>query len=319
MNYSTYGTGMAEEAGKMLAEAFNNDGKAAVLKESFGITFKEDVNTTTGAGAFTTLLSSTMYSAALDRMQEILDLVEVNEDLKNGSGFGSMKLPRLQPTVAYEVAEGQIVNFFDEGVDSITATCVKVVAGTAITWEILKRGMNDFAKYVLKNAADAITRKLAGDIVNGLAAGAGDTSTGGISFSTIIESETAVNDASYSNGTKYGFIADRLVIAATNFAAFRSDTDVKNAMYYASAVPGQPIDAARMPLMFGNLQVVVTPFLTGAQALVLEAKRNLLIKESDLESFEGMIPGRLYDREVIALMSYVMAILYPASISKITS
>lgn len=318
-NYTNFGNSMSEQAGHMIAGVFHKEGKTSVLKEGFGITYKEDVTTTSASGAYTTLLSSTLYSAALDRMNEILGLVEINEDLKNGGGFGAYQLPRLQPTIAYEVAEGSVVNYFDEGVDSITVTPRKVVAGTAITWEILKRGMNDFAKFVLKNAADAITRKLASDIVNGLAAGASSTTTGGITFTTMVNSERDVNNASYSNGVKYGFIADTLVLSSTSFATFRLDSDVKNAMYYASAIPGQPVDAAKNPLMFGNLKVVVTPFLTDALALVLEAKRNILVKESDLETFEGQIPGRLYDREIIGLMSYVLAMLYPASVVKITT
>ena len=130
--------------------------------------------------------------------------------------------------------------------------------------------------------------------------------------------KTKVNNSAYSNGVKYGFIANSLVISTEKWASFRGDTDVKAALYYASAIPGQPVDAARMPLMFGNLEIVVTPFLTAAEAIVLEKKRNVLVKESDLETFEGQIPGRLYDREVIALMSYALAILYPTSICSIT-
>ncbi len=320
-DFTKRGNDLTNEAGRMLAEAFNKDGQTNVLKENFGITFKEDgQTTTTDSGAYTTLLSSTLYSAALEKIEKIIDLVEINEDLKNANGgFGAYKLPRLQPTIATEIAEGAVINYFSEGIDSITVTPRKVVAGTSITWEMMKRGMTDFAKYVLKNAADSVSRKLASDIVNGLAAGAGTTTAGGVTFANVLTSETAVNDASYGNGVKYGFIADALVIAAANWNTFRSDGDVKASIYFASAVPGQPINAATMPLMFGNLEIVVTPFLTGAQALVLEKKRNVLVKESDLESFEGRIPGRLYDTEVVCLMSYVMAMLYPDSVAAISA
>lgn len=320
-NFTNYGTKMCEEAGAILAEAFAQDGKSAVLKENFGITFKEaGVTTTTASGAYTTLLSSTLYSAAIEKIDKILGLVEVNEDLKNKGGFGAYQIPRLQPTIAYAVSEGQVTNYFEEGIDSITVTCAKVVCGTSITWEILKRGMTDFAKYVLKNAADSVARKLASDIVNGLAAGSSlSATTGHISFSNVLDAEVLVNNSAYTNGVKYGFIADALVIASANWATFRKDTDVKSALYYASAIPNQPVNAATMPLMFGNLEVIVTPFLTAAEALVLERKRNLLVKESDLETYEGAIPGRLYDREIVALMSYVLAVVYPTSVAKITA
>lgn len=321
MEYETFGTRLCEEAGMLLAEAFAAEGKTNILKESFGITFKEAGQTTANnSGAYTTLLSTTLYTAAIDKIDKILGLVEINEDLKNKGGFGAYQIPRSTPTIAYEVSEGAVTSSFDEGIDPVTVTCKKVVAGTSITWEIMKRGMTDFAKYVLKNAADAVSRKLASDIVNGLAAGAGGSETGGCTYDNVIDAEADVNAATYaSNSVPYGFIADALVIHPTYWAVLRKDEDVKAAMHYASGVPGMPIDAQRMPLMFGNLELIVTPFLTAAQALVLERKRNLLIKESDLETFEGRIPSRLYDREVVALMSYVLAVIQPYSVSKITA
>jgi len=312
---------MQIEAGKMLAEAFAAKGQKETLKESFGITFSEAGQATSNnAGSYTNLLGKTLYTAAIDKIEKIIDLVEVNEDLMNTGGFGAMQLPRLAPTVAVEVSEGAVVNYFDEGIDAVTVTCRKVVSGTSITWEILKRGMTGFAQYVLKNAADAIARKLASDIVNGLAAGSTNSAvTGGVDFGAMIDAETSVNTATHSNGVAYGFIADSLVISSSYWGALRKDTDVKNAMYYASAIPGQPVNAATMPLMFGNLEVIITPFLTSAQALVMEKKRNILVKESDLETFEGQIPGRLYDKEVIGLMSYVLAMIWPKSVTKVTA
>ena len=319
VNFTNYGTKLCEDAGQMLAEAFVKDGKSEVLKENFGITFKEAQNTTTNAGSFTNLLATTLYTAALDKIEKILGLVEINEDLKNKGGFGAMQLPRLTPTVAFEVAEGHITVPFDEGIDAVTVTCRKVVAGTAITWEILKRGMTDFAKYVVKNAADAVSRKLASDIVNGLSAGAAGATAGGMSYANVITAEAAVNGATYANSVPYGFIADALVVNATSWATLRQDADVKAAIYYASAVPGQPVNAATMPLMFGNLEIIVTPFLTASLGLVLEKKKNVLVKESDLETFEGQIPGRIYDREIVALMSYILAMIFPASVRRITA
>ena len=295
--FQNYGNSLTDKAGEMLAEAFVKQGKAEVLKESFGITLKENGQTlSTNSGAYTTMLSTSLYTAAIEKIDKILDLVEINEDLKNSKGgFGAYKLPRLTPTIAVEVSEGSVINYFDEGIDSITVTCRKVVVGTSITWEILQRGMTDFAKYVLKNAADAITRKLASDILNGLVAGATTTlTTGSVSFANILLAEKTVNTAAYANGVKYGFIANSLVLSSDYWNTFRVDSDVKLALYYASAIPGQPVNAATMPLMFGNLEIVVTPFLTSAQAMVLEKKRNVLVKESDLETFEGQIPGRLY-------------------------
>jgi len=321
-NYTNHGqTKLVQDAGKLLAESFGRQGESAMLKESFGITLSEAGQTlATNTGAYVDLLAGTLYTAAIEKIDKVLGLVTINEDLKNKGGFGAIQIPKLTPTIAYAVSEGQVVNYFDEGIGSITVTCAKIVSGTSITWEVLNRGMNDFAKYVLKNAADAITRKLAGDILSGLVAGSSHSAvTGGIDFAAVLDAEEDVNTATYSNGVAYGFISDALVISSSYWAAFRKDTDVKNAIYYASAIPGQPVNVAQMPLMFGNLEIIVTPFLTSAQALVLERGRNILVKESDLETYEGQIPGRPFDREIVALMSYALGILYPASVAYISA
>ena len=318
--YTRIGSNLPNEVGQMLAEAFKENGKSNILKESFGITFKEGQSTANNTGAFVNLLAKTLYSAALEKSQAVLDLVDINEDLlrAGSSGFGAMQLPRLTPTIAFEVAEGQKVNYFPEGIDPVVVTPRKVVAGTSITWEIKRRGMNDFVKFVMKNAAQAIERKLCSDIVNGLVAGATGTTAGGLSYDNVVDAEVVVNDAQHANGVKFGFIADALVIASAQWGAFKKDEDVKSAMYYASAVPGQPVNAGQNPLMFGNLEIVVTPYLTAAHAIVLEKKRNILVKESDLETFEGRIPGSV-DDEIIALMSYVLAVMFPDSIRPIVA
>lgn len=318
--FTKAGYSLTEEAGKILSEAFAQSGKSRLLQEKFGITFKEDVTTTTGSGAYTTMLSTTLYSAAIENIKDILELVFINEDLKNKGGFGAYQIPRLQPTIAYEVAEGAVVNYFDEGVDAVTVTPRKVVSGTAITWEIMKRGMTDFVKFVLQNAADAITRKLASDIVNGLAAGAGNTQAGGTTYDNIIDARAQVESATYGNGTPYGFLATHLVLNTNEAAVLQKTTEWKNHVYYANVRPGEEVVIDRPALMFGNMKIVTTPFLTAAKYLVLDAKKaGMLVKESDLETFEGAIPGRPYDREVVGLMSYVLAVIYPKAICKGTS
>jgi len=317
---SNHGVGLTEQAGQMLCEALHAKGETTTFAEKYGITFKEDVSTTNASGAYTTMLSSTLYEAAIQNIQDILDLVIMNDDLKNKGGFGAYKIPRLQPTTAVEVAEGAVVNYFDEGVDDVTVTPRKVVAGTALTWEILKRGMNDFVKFVLQNAADAVTRKLASDIVNGLAAGAGLTQTGGVTYDNLINARVKVETAVYGNGTPYGFIADNIVLNTTYLGELQKSTDWKNTVYYANVRPGDEVVINRPSLMFGNMKIVTTPFLTGAQGLVIDSRKAaMLVRESELETFEGAIPGRPYDREVVALMSYVLAVVYPNAVCKVTA
>lgn len=320
MKYTRSGTSMSESMGEVLYEAFKDKGQENVLKESLGFTFKEAQTTANNTGAYVNLLSKVLYFQAIERSEKILGLVDINEDLKRnaGNGTGAIQFPRMTPTIAYEVSEGQKVNYFSEGTDPIVVAPVKVVAGTSITWELKKRGMSDFVKYVLRNAATAVERKLCGDIVNGLAAGTGHSAvTGGVDYDAIIDAELLVNNAEHSNGVKYGFLADAIVLNGTGFAKMRKDADVKANLGFAQGVTGQ-VNPAENPLMFGNLEVIVTPYLTAAEAIVLERKKNILVKESDLETFDGRIPGSV-DDEIIALMSYVMAILFPKAIAIITA
>ena len=326
-----HGTGLAEQVGQKLAEAIGAKakqgeawaGKAVRLAEAHGIRFKEDVTTSTASGAYVTLLSTTLYSAAVENIKNILELVFINDDLNQAQGgkggFGAYQIPRLQPTVAVEVAEGAVVNFFDEGVDAITVTPRKVVAGTKITWEIMKRGMNDFVRFVLQNAADAVTRKLASDIVNGLSAGAAFSAGGGVTYDKVIDAQVSVEGAAYGNGTPYGFLTTHLVLSPAAWGILAKSADWKSHVYYATVRPGDV--TVNMPVMkFNTMDIVVTPFLTAAQALVLDAKKAaLLVREADLETFEGALPGDPYDRQIVALMSYVLAIIYPSAIAKITA
>lgn len=326
-NYVEHGKALTEEVGKRLAEAINAKAKdgsdwakqAVRLAEGAGIKFKEDVTLTTADGAYTTMLSTTLYSAAVENIKNILELVFINDDLKNKGGFGAYKIPRLEPTVAVEVAEGAVVTYFDDGVDSITVTPRKVVAGTKITWEIIKRGMNDFVRFVLQNAADAVTRKLASDILNGLAAGAGASTGGGVTYDKIIDGQVAVEGAKYANGTPYGFLCTHLVLSPAAWGILAKSTDWKSHIYYTTARPGD-ITLNPPVMRFNNMDIVVSPFLTSAQALIIDSKKAaMLVRESELETFEGALPGDPYDREVVALMSYVMAIVYPYAVYAITA
>ena len=67
---------MIEQAGKMLAEAFHADGQTEVLKENYGITFKEaGQTTTTNSGSYANLLAKTLYTAAANQIEKVVDLI----------------------------------------------------------------------------------------------------------------------------------------------------------------------------------------------------------------------------------------------------
>lgn len=346
-NYSKLGTELAENVGKILAESayldnnveaqeFMTSKLGITVKEGFkgerlteavkGIregTLKEDLTLSNSNGAYTTLLAKTLFSKAYDGLKDkILDLVIELDDMKNAQGFGAYQIALGLPTNAVEVSDGQVVKYFDEGVSEVTVVPKQIAVGTAITWRMVKRGMPSYMKWVMNNAVNAITRKIGSDVVSGLSAGAGDSQTGfGTSaYDAIIDAQSKLESATYSTSSiPYGFEATDLVLSPITYATLRKDADWKSHVYYATAVPGKDVVVARPVEYFGSMKILSTPFLTGT-TLGLVMDRNYAmayVPESDVETFEGNLPGRPFDREIVLTCSYGLVVLYPKAIVKI--
>ncbi len=341
--YTRFGDGLAVELGKRIAEAYaiKNPKKAKEQLNAYGIalkeglksiptadlmkgTFKEDITTANSSAAYTTLLSDTLWTAALDQMNEIMDLVIVFNDLKNSKGgFGAYKIALGLPTKAVEINEGEVVNYFSEGAQEIVLTPTVKAVGTAITWQMLRRGMPDYIKWITTNAVNALKRKLTEDILAGLNAGvdAGNVQTGGITYDKIVDAIAQVRGAKTDSGIPYGFNPTHLVISPTAYATLQKSTDWKEHVYRAVVMPGQSVDINRPVEYFNDLKILESPFLPdGVEALVLDKNyAEAFVPESDVETFEGQLPGRPFDRELVALMSYAQAVLYPKAIAAIRS
>lgn len=298
----------------MFKEALQSDPKyGKVLKEKL---FKEDgQTTTTNAGAYTTLLQQIIHNAMIEdsELKKAEDLVFINEDMVNNSGYGAYQIPRMDPTIAVEIAEGAVVNYFEEGVEPIIVAPKKYIASTKITWEIRKRGMGALMNYILGNAKDALVRKKISNIVNGIAAGAGTTVNGGLSYATFLQAYTAVRDAASSNGEKYNFYPNAFVVSSTNYATIVQDESFQKAMFPANANPGIKTTefGIQAPLKVLSCVIWETPMLTAAQGLVLDTKKfGMMCREANYEMFEGRLPGSP-DTEILALCSEVLAAIYP--------
>lgn len=343
--YNRYGTELAEGLGKLFAEAFFVENKEADAQkeftEKYGIslkegmegistqklasnTFKEDITTSNSSATYTTMLSDTLMTAALDQMEEILGLTIVFNDLKNANGgYGAYKIALGLPTKAAEISEGEVINYFSEGAQEIVITPTVKAVGTAITWQMLKRGMPDYIKWIGNNAVNAIKRKLTEDILSALNAGvdSGNVATGGVTYDKIVDAIAAVRAAETANGVPYGFMPSDIVLSPTAFATLQKSTDWKEHVYRAVVVPGQPEVVNRPIEYFDELRIHKSPFIpTGCQALIVDKNYALAyVPESDVETFEGQLPGRPFDRELVALLSYGQAVLYPKSIYAIRS
>ncbi len=322
-SYDRLNTNLLTEVNGLFKEAMEKDSKyGKVLKEKLNL--KEAGQTTaTNTGAYVTMLQEIIHHAMIDdkELQTAESLVFVNTDMVKGSGYGAYQIPRGDPTIAVEIAEGSVVNYFDEGVDPIVVVPKKYIASTKITWEIRKRGMSSLMNYILGNAKDALVRKRISNIVNGLAAGAGTTVSGGLSYANFLAARKAVRDAESSNGSKYNFSPNWFVVSAEFYNDIVLDESFQKAMFPANANPAvaRSEQGILAPMRVLECTIWETPMLTGAQAIVLDSRKaGMLCKEAEYEMFEGRLPGSP-DTEILALISEVLAMVFPLACVKITA
>ena len=294
-----------------------------ILKEAYFKEGNDGINTTTASGSYVTLLQNIIHNAMLDdtNLKKAESLVFINDDMVRAAGYGAYQIPRMDPTIAVEVAEGAVVSYFDEGVEPIVVVPRKYIASTKITWEIRKRGMSSLMNYVLGLAKDSLVRKRISNIVNGIAAGAGTTITGGVSYANFVAARKAVVNATASNGEKYNFLPTHFVVSAENYSEILLDESFQKAMFPANA--NNNIRATEIgiqnPLKAIDCEIWETPLLTAAQAFVIDSKKfGMLCKEAEYEMFEGRLPGSP-DTEILALMSEVLGVIFPKAAAKITA
>lgn len=312
-------TGLCESFGKVWVE--NLEKKGVNLKEAMRL--REDVNLVTGSGLYTTALA-TVLQAASEPFMVGKELLKENRDLMGGKGKGAIKIPKDVRTVAVEVAEGAVVNYFTEGMDSITVTPTKKLAGTKITWEIQKRGMDDTARIMIERAGKAIARKMDSDIIASIIAAidadatikaSNRIATGGtttyISWTMLTNCEAAILGAVDTASVPFGFVPTHLLFHPRDWAKIQQDTDFKNMIYRHGIVVGEPLTVNPPILYYSTMKITVTGQITTGSTLMVDAENcGQLIKESDIEVYEGRLPGSV-DIEVIALMSYGIGILFP--------
>jgi len=317
-------TGLCESFGKTWVA--NLKSKGVNLEESLRL--KEDVTLTDAAGLYTTALA-TVLQAASEPFMVGKELLKENRDLMGGKGKGAIKIPKDVRSVAVEVAEGAVVNYFGEGMDSITVTPTKKLAGTKITWEIQKRGMDDTARIMIERAGKAIARKLDSDVLTSICAAVlasasttNITKTGGaatqMDWADLTLCEAQIRGAVDSNSIPYGFVPTHFVVNPLQWAYLQQDTDVKQSIWRNQVVVGEPLTLNPPILYYSTMKITVTGQMTSGKLLMVDAENcGQLIKETDIEVYEGRLPGSV-DIEVIALMSYGIGILFPQAAAYIS-
>lgn len=323
IQYDEGQTQLAEKVGKQLVEHFGSRDSSVKekLKESFGINFKESGQTTTSnPGSYTDALAKYLSDAAIKNVDAVLGLVNHDKTLTKGGNGVAVKLPRLKPTVAYKVAEGQKYQTFPEGIDSILVSPEKIVSGTTITWEQSKAGGFNPEGTVMNQAKDAVTRKLGSEILNGLAAGSGHTPlTGGVSYANYVDAMDTIGSATYDNGVSYGFMPNAIVVNTTGYKDMLNDSNFKE-FIWRNTPAFKGTETVRHAFVDGlTSQLIITPLLTSSRGIVLVKKQNTLVWGDEGQMFEGKVPGAPYDKELVYVAQWALGVQQPKSVIAINA
>lgn len=303
------GTEFAEEIGKQLYEDLKAD---STLKESYGQVFKEDNTMGNSTQLYTTVLAKAIYYKAYDRFQQYFDSVWqlTPADLGMPAGAGVYKIPKVEGTTAVKIADGQVVDYINDGKAEVLLTTETYGIGTRITRRLLLRGAKGFVDKLLTSASDGVMRAVCIDLVNGMAAGAAtaNTVTGGATYANIEKARKNIKLGKNSKGALFGFMPDQVLFSATGWYNLIISTDAKTYISYGQRnVPGEKVE--NMYKVWMGLKVVEADLLettkgdAAVEAIVVDHLNFMCyLQETALETFDGRLPGTAGDKEIIMAM-----------------
>ncbi len=309
-----------EGAGKlivkdMLAKGVNVESLKEGLRLSESFRTREDITTSNASALYVTALASVIRAAVEPNMVG-LELLQLNTDLMNGGGKGSIQLPKEQRVTAAEIGEGGSVSYTGVGYTSITVTPTPKVAASRISWLMVKRGMVSMITAEAARLGKALARKVDSDIISGIEAvctsgNSNRLATGG--SATRVSYNDLITARSYVEGYDVGgFKATHVVIHPDDYAALMKDTDFKNALWRAPIVTGTggTASVAVFPQaeFFGPQKIIQTAQVTSGTTLFTDSTElGTFVQETDVEVVDGRINGTI-DTEVIAVQSYGIGI-----------
>ena len=319
--FEVMGTELSEEYGRELFSELKED---ATIKESYGTVFKEDLfreDNTMGNSTqlYTTVLAKAIYYKSYDRFQQYFDAVWqlTPADLGMPAGAGVYKIPKIEGTTAVKIADGQVVDYINDGKAEVLITTETYGIGTRITRRLLARGAKGFVDKLLTSASDGVMRAVAIDLVNGMAAGAATANTvsGGATYENIEEARKKVRMGKNSKGALFGFEPDQVVFSATGWYNLIVSTDAKNYIAYGQRnIPGERVENAYKVWM--GLKVVEANLMettkggAAVEAIVIDHMNFMCyLQETALETFDGRLPGTAGDKEIIMAMDAGFVVL----------
>lgn len=310
---SEMGNDLSVHLGKVLVEGMKKEG----FKES--AIFKEDNTMGNSGDLYTIALAKAIYYKSYDAFQQYFDLAWnlTPADLGMPEGAGSYKIPKIQGSTAVKLADGEVVDYINDNKTSVSLDTETYGIGTRITRRLILRGAKGFVDKLITAASDAVLRAVAQDLINGMVAGSADANkvTGGITYSAIELAKKNIVSATSSEGVLFGFEADTIAFSSVGWYTLAISADFKALVQYGQRnVPGDKTE--NMYQIFNGLKVVMTPLISvqydskAVHALVIDSKNYaVFLRETEMETFDGRIPGTAGDKEIILAMDAGSAIL----------
>jgi len=318
------GSSFAEEIGKKLVEDMKKDES---LKES--VILKEDNTMASGSAFYTTKLAQFVYYKSYNDFKTYFDAVWnlTPSDIGMPDGAGAYQIPKVLAGTAVKLSDGEVVDYLNDKNGKVTITTDTYAIGTKITRRAFKRYAKGVMEKLMTSASDAVLRAVCADIANGMIAGAASANnvTGEISYDKVEEAKEKVYTAEDENGVLFGFVPKMIGFTATGWRYYAVDDDVKNAVAMGQRnVPGaelkndylviQELKVLRMPL------ISVTKGGNAVRAIVFDNEHFAVhLNETQMETYDGRIPGSAGDMEVILACDAGDAILNQEAASVITS
>lgn len=321
---SVHGQSFAEEVGRKIIEDMR---KNPALKES--AILKEDNTMASGAAFYTTKLAQFIYYKSYNDFKAYFDFVWnlTPADLGMPDGAGVYQIPKVLAGTAKKLSEGEVLDYLNDKNGFVSLTTDTYGIGTRISRRAIKRYAKGVMEKLMQSASDAVLRGVCTDLVNGLVAGADSNNnvTGNISYNKVEEAKEKIYTATDANGILLGLTPKSIGFTATGWRFYSQDADVKNAVAMGQRnVPGDQL--RNDYLVIQELKVVRLPLISvqknakAVHALVADNDHfGVFLNETQMETYDGRIPGTAGDMEIIHAMDAGFAILNAEAGSVITA
>jgi hypothetical protein len=308
-NYEISGKDFSEEFASKAVESF---------KESAN--FKEDDNTmANGTAVYTTKLATSIYYRAFNDFKPYFDLCWnlTEKDLGMPAGAGAYKIPKVVAARAVKLSDGQVVDYINDGKDSVTLETETFGIGTKINRRALLRYAPGVVDKLIQSASEAVLRELCTELITGAIAGvnSGNVLAEGISYNSINKAIKTMKTATNAKGVLFGVKPDFICFTPTGWYNAMLDNDFKTMVAMGQRnVPGSKIEneyeiILRMKKVDIDLAAGLTRNAKDVECLLVKSGDFIcFLKETGMDVFDGRLPGTV-DFEIIHAMDAGYCIL----------